>query len=90
MYMLLYLDLVETYFLFSRAVQTNDLDLFIYALFRMRDIFMATGHNKIIRYMILYVLKLLNIDLTHPGVQSLLVNGALYKMHNHSRDMQWT
>ncbi len=46
MYMLLYLDLVETYFLFRRAVQTNDLDLFIYALFRMRDIFMATGHNK--------------------------------------------
>ncbi len=77
MYSLLYLDLVETYLLFRRAVQTNDLDLFIYALFRMHDIFMATGHNKITRYMILYVLKLLNIDLTHPGAQSLLVNGAL-------------
>ncbi len=77
MYWLLYLDLVETYFLFSRAVQTNDLDLFIYALFRMHDIFMATGHNKITRHMIRYVLKLLNIDLTHPGARSLLVNGAL-------------
>ncbi len=72
MYWLLYLDLVETYLLFSRAVQTNDLDLFVYALFRMRDIFMATGHNKIIRYMILYLLKLLNIDLTHTSEWSSL------------------
>ncbi len=43
----------------------------------MCDIFMATGHNKITRHMILYVLKLLNIDLTHPGARSLLVNEAL-------------
>ncbi len=48
----------------------------------MREIFMATGHNKIIRYMILYVLKLFNIDLTYPDTWFLLVNGALYKMHN--------
>ncbi len=68
---------VLTYLLFSGTVQTNDLDLFIYASFRMCDIFIATGHNKITRCMILYVLKLLNIDLTHPGARSLLVNGAL-------------
>ncbi len=37
----------------------------------------ATRHNKITRYMILYVLKLLNIDLNHPGAWSLLVNRAL-------------
>ncbi len=37
----------------------------------------ATRYNKITRYMILYVLKLLNIDLNHPGARPLLVNGAL-------------
>ncbi len=76
-YWLLYLDLVETYLLFSRAVRTNDLDLFIYALLGMCDIFLATGHNNIARYMILYMLKLLNIDLTHSGARSLLVHEAL-------------
>ncbi len=56
-YWLLYIDLVETYLLFSMAVRTNDLDLFIYALFRMCEIFMATGNNNYTLYMILYVLK---------------------------------
>ncbi len=82
MHLLLYLDLVVTYFPLSKAVEKNYLDLFIYALFRKHDILIATGHNKITRHMILYVLKLLNIDLTHPGARSLLVNGALYKMYN--------
>ncbi len=80
-YLLLYIDLVETYLFFSRAVCTNNLDLFIYALFRMCDIFMATGHTNYIRYMILYVFKLLNIDLTHPSALALLVNGALSIKH---------
>ncbi len=77
MYLLLYIDLVATYLFFSRAVRTNNLDLFMYALFRLCDIFMATGHNIYTRYTLLYVHKLLDIDLTHLGVRTLLVNRAL-------------
>jgi hypothetical protein len=76
-YWVMYIDLVELYLLLSRAVRTNDLDLFIYALGEMCDIFHGTGHPNFARYMVLYLLKLLNIDLTHPGVRQILQAGAM-------------
>ncbi len=62
-----YIDLVELYLLFSRSTHTNDLDIFIYCLGEIVDILFALNHPNYARYLLLYMLKLLNIDFTHPG-----------------------
>ncbi len=43
-YWMMYIDLVELYMLFSRAIRTNDLDLYIYCLAEMVDIMFALNH----------------------------------------------
>ncbi len=66
-YWMMYIDLVELYVLFSQAIRINDLDLYIYCFAEMSNIMFALNHTKYARYLLLMVLKLLNIDLTHTG-----------------------
>ncbi len=61
-YWMMYIDLVELYMLFSQGICTNDLDLYIYCLAEMVDIMLALNHTNYTRYLLLMVLKLLNID----------------------------
>jgi hypothetical protein len=72
-----YIDMVDIYMLFSRAVRTNDVDLFIFMLGKMIDIFFAANRHNYARYMCLYYLRLLNMDTTHPGVRRQLEQGGL-------------
>ncbi len=69
--------LVEDFQLFSRAIRTNDLDLLIYGLEKMIPLFFATGLHNYSKWMTLYLMNLLNMDQTHPGLKEKLLNGAL-------------
>ncbi len=63
--------------LFSRAVRTNDVDFFIFMLGEMIGIFFAANCQNYSHYMCLYYLRLLNMDITHPGIKQQLEQGGL-------------
>ena len=52
-----------------------NVDLFIYALDKMVDLFFGVYRPNYARYMCYYVLKLLNIDTTHPGLKEIFEKG---------------
>jgi hypothetical protein len=72
-----YINMVDIYMLFSRAVRTNDVELFCFMLGQMIDIFFAANKPNYSRYMCLYYLRLLNMDITHPGIRQQLEQGGL-------------
>lgn len=72
-----YVQYVHLYLRLSRACKTNDIELFIYALAEMIPLFFATNRPNYSRWMVRYVLNLLNVDTTHPGIKEVLANGAL-------------
>ena len=76
-YWMIYIDLISVYFLFSRACRTNDVDLFIYSLSLMCPVFFSANKQNYARYMVRFILNLLNMDTTHPGVRQMLEKGAL-------------
>lgn len=55
----------------------NDVPLYTYALGLMCPIFFATHKPNYARWMSLYHLNLLNMDMTHPGIRSSFQGGAL-------------
>lgn len=50
-YVLSYVHLIELYHLFERAIQTSDLDLYIYAAYKMCPIFFIFNHQNYARYL---------------------------------------
>ncbi len=76
-YWIMYIDLIGTFLLFSREIRTADLYLYTFCLEHMCHIFFTTNHPNYASYMVLYVLKLINIDITHPGLWEVLLSGAL-------------
>lgn len=68
---------VQVFMLFSRAYRTNDLELFTYALMEMIPLFFATHRPNYARWMVKFMLNLLNIDNTHPGLKEILEGGGL-------------
>ena len=56
----------------------NDLEPFIYALAEMCPLFFATSRPSYSRWMVQYVLNLLNVDTTHPGMKEILSKVALF------------
>jgi hypothetical protein len=76
-YWMTYIDLVGVYMLFSRACRTNDIDLFIYALHLICPIFFAVNKPNYARWTVRFLLNLLNMDETHPGIRQMLDKGAL-------------
>ena len=72
----MYLDYIQHYQLLDRAVRTNDVELFIYALTPIIALFFVTSRVNYSRWMTKYQLNLLNVDETHPGLSELLENGA--------------
>ena len=63
--------------IFSRAVRTNDVNMFTFMLGEMIDIYFAASRHNYARYMCLYHLRLLNMDTTHPGIREQLERGGL-------------
>ena len=74
-YWMIYSKIIGIKLLFKRAIKILNVDLFIYALDRMVDLFFAVYRPNYARYMCYYVLKLLNIDITHPGLKATFEKG---------------
>ena len=69
-----YIDLVQDFQNFSRATRTNDIDLFIYSLGELIPMFFAAGQPNYSRWMVHYVLDLLNAP---DSVRETLTKGGL-------------
>ena len=57
-----------------RAVRINNLDLLTYSLNKMIPLCFTTGHHNYARWLTMYVMKLLNIEDTHPGLKTPMQN----------------
>ena len=72
-----YVGFVEDWLLFNRACRTNDVDLFIDCLHQMVPLLFACNKSNYSHWMTMYVMHLLNIDRSHPGLHEILGKGAL-------------
>lgn len=76
-YIMMYVRFIDYYLMFVRAIRTTDLDLIIYALFRMAALFFAFNHHNYARWSTRYLDELMNIDENYPGLRNEFNNGAL-------------
>ena len=72
---MIYVEIIGIKLLFKGAIKILNVDLFIYALDKMVDLFFAVYGPNYARCMCYYVLKLLNIDITHPGLKATFEKG---------------
>ncbi|RUM44803.1 MAG: hypothetical protein DSY80_04015 [Desulfocapsa sp.] len=75
-YWMIYVQLVELFLRFNRSCRTNDVNLFITSLGEMCPIFFFGNRPNYSRWMVKYYHNLMNIDTSHPGLRSILENGA--------------
>lgn len=70
-----YVARVNQFHIRNRAVREDDVDLFIYALTSVTDLFFATNRQNYARWMSRYQLDLMNLPATHPGLKEMLADG---------------
>ena len=73
---MMYIDYIHHYHSLERAIRTNDIDLYIYSVTPIIDLFFATNHVNYSRWLTKFQLDLLNIDDTHPGLREILEKGV--------------
>ena len=83
---LMYVDIMRTLRMFERSIRTNDIDLFIYTLSSITALFFATGHSNYARYLSKYQLDLMNINETHPGLRSTLLDQGVFSVRRTKND----
>lgn len=76
-FVMMYVRFIDYYLTFERAIRTSDLELYIYALFRMTSLFFTFNHQNYARWSTRYLDELINIDEKYPGLRSEFANGAL-------------
>ena len=67
-----YFDFIWNILHLLRATKTNDLDLHITSLEKMCPIFFSMDQQNYARYLTVYIILLLNLDVSHPGAKDLL------------------
>lgn len=72
-----YMDKVWLVLTYLRATKENNLDLHMACLEYMCPFYFAMDHHNYARYLSVYYITLLNLDVTHPGATDLLRNGGL-------------
>lgn len=73
----IYMQYMDTYNHYQRAVRTCDLKLYKYAAYQLSTIFFVFNHQNYARYLSKNLSDLENIDKTHPGLSKQLENGGL-------------
>lgn len=76
-FVFMYTEFVEYYQLFEYAIRTSDLNMYIYAIYKMCPLFFAFNHQNYARWLTKNIDELINIDKTHPGLSKYLESGAL-------------
>ena len=75
-YWMTYCTLVAHYLVLNCAMRSNNVQLFVSALFQISSLFFSTNHPNYARWMSRYALDLLNIDEAYPGLSEVLEDGA--------------
>ena len=73
---MMYVDFIHLYHNLERATRTNDIDLYIYTLTSIIDLFFATNHLNYSRWLTKFQLDLVNLEESHPGLRKILEEGA--------------
>lgn len=76
-YLMMYVRFIDYYLMFERAMRTNDIELYIFALYCMAPIFFLFNHHNYARWCARYLDELINIDEKYPGLRNEFINGAL-------------
>lgn len=74
---LMYVSLVELFQTFEYAIRTCDIELYIYAAFKICPIFFIFNHQNYSRWLTWNIDELMNIQTTHPGLIDEFSNGGL-------------
>lgn len=74
---MMYVRFIDYYLIFERAIRTSDLELYIYALYRMAALFFTFNHQNYARWSARYLDELINIDDKYPGLRNEFDSGAL-------------
>lgn len=73
---MMYIDYIHHYHTLERAIRTNDINLYIYSVTPIIDLFFVTNHVNYARWLSKFQLDLLNMDDTHPGLRDILEDGV--------------
>ena len=73
---IMYIDYIHHYHSLERAIRTNNIDLYIYSMTRIINLFFATNHVNYSRWLSKFQLDLLTNDDTHPGLRDILEDGV--------------
>ena len=73
---IMYIDYIDHYHSLERAIRTNNIDLYIYSMTPIINLFFSTNHVNYSRWLSKFQLDLLNIDDTHPGLRDILEDGV--------------
>lgn len=65
---LMYTQLIDYYLIMDYSVRTADIELYKYVLEKILNIFFTMNHPNYARYLTIYLNKLENINITHPGL----------------------
>lgn len=76
-YYLIYNKLIDYYLLLNSSIRTANLELFMYVLPKMSNLFFAFNQPNYARWLVKYHDNLLKIDETHPGLKIALEKGSL-------------
>lgn len=72
-----YVSYIELYQQFEFAIRSSDVDLYIYAAYKMCALFFALNHQNYARWLTRNLDDLINIEKTRPGLLTEFQNGAL-------------
>ena len=73
---MIYIEYIHCYHSLEKAIQTNDLQLYIYTLTPIIDLFFAMSHLNYAKWLSKFQPDLMNLDDTHPGLKAILENGS--------------
>ncbi|CAF4952709.1 unnamed protein product [Pieris macdunnoughi] len=73
---MIYINLIEHYFMLCRSIRTANLDLFRFVLPKIANLFFTFNQPNYSRYTVIYHDKLMKVHETHPGLQLQLARGS--------------
>jgi hypothetical protein len=75
-FFMIYMHLIEHYFIFCRSIRTGNIELYKYILPSIANTFFTFNQQNYSRYTVMYHEKLMKTRETHPGLHLRLQNGS--------------
>lgn len=73
---MIFCQLIEYYFMLNWSIRMRDLELFIYVLPKLANLFFIFNQHNYSRYLVRYYDNLIKVDETHPGLRVDLEKGS--------------